>query len=471
MAMLSTRGMSRAGSARRAAFALVCAVSAAAPALAQQKTGPGITGEDALTWNGITLYGVIDVGVQYDAHSAPFSDYRPGSSAEIVQKFSRESVTGLTSSNMGQSRIGLNGTEPLGGDWSAVFQAETFFNPQSGELADSLKAVTLNNGLTPARQSTFTDGSSAGQVFQTAFAGLSSKTFGTLTYGRQLTLLSQGTIKYDPQQDAIAFGLLGASGTYSGGGSSEDRRMNSMLKYSSAAGEPVHVAALYTFHESDGGAGSAFQANVGGDIGGLSVDATYSKIRDAITSTALSATQVGDLSNLGLSASNSLSATISDNTAYALMALYKADPLKFYAGYEHIRYADPSSPLTAGYTDIGGYVLAFVTDNAYVNDRVLQVYWAGVRYSVTPHLDLAAAYYGYQQNAYGTGKSAGCSTSASSTCSGRFEAVSFTADYRFNQHFDVYAGAMYSGVSDGLAAGYTFYTSNVNPTIGVRYKF
>ena len=55
-------------------------------------------------------------------------------------------------------------------------------------------------------------------------------------------------------------------------------------------------------------------------------------------------------------------------------------------------------------------------------------------------------------------------------CSGSLEAFSFNADYRFNVHFDVYAGAMYSGVHDGFAAGYLA-TTNINPTIGIRYKF
>jgi predicted porin len=99
------------------------------------------------------------------------------------------------------------------------------------------------------------------------------------------------------------------------------------------------------------------------------------------------------------------------------------------------------------------------------------VYWAGVRYTVIPHLDLTAAYYTYQQNAYATGKAAGCTTSANSACSGSFEAFPFDADYFFNQHFDAYAGAMYSGVHDGVASGYDFHTTNINPTIGVRYKF
>ena len=122
---------------------------------------------------------------------------------------------------MGQSRVGLQGNEPLYGDWSAVFQVENLFNPQSGDIADSLKSLTVNNGKTLANQSNGLDGSSAGQAFQTAFVGIKSARFGTLTAGRQLTLLSEGTVKYDPNYDSTAFGLLGASNSYSGGGSSE----------------------------------------------------------------------------------------------------------------------------------------------------------------------------------------------------------------------------------------------------------
>src|ERR1700692_4884951 len=150
---------------------LVSTMIIAVPALAQQKTGPGITGEDSLTWHGITLYGVVDIGLQYDTHSAPFTPYRPAASGNIVRQNTRQSVTGLTPSNMGQSRVGLQGSEPLNDDWSAVFQVEAFFNPQSGELADSLKSLTANNGLVPAKQTVGVDGSSAGQAFQTAWIG------------------------------------------------------------------------------------------------------------------------------------------------------------------------------------------------------------------------------------------------------------------------------------------------------------
>ena len=87
----------------RCVLLLFTALTASVQALAQQKTGPGVSGEDSLTWKGITLYGVVDIGVQYDTHMAPFTPYRPAASGNIVRQNSRQSVVGLTPSNMGQS--------------------------------------------------------------------------------------------------------------------------------------------------------------------------------------------------------------------------------------------------------------------------------------------------------------------------------------------------------------------------------
>ena len=452
------------------ALVLIGAGTASTPAPAQQKTGPGVPADDSLTYRGITLYGVVDIGLQFDTHSAPFTPYRTSASGNIVRQNSRQSVIGLTPSNMGQSRVGLQGIEALNHEWSAVFQVETFFNPQSGEIADSLRSLTVNNGVPVNKQSVGVDGSSGGQAFQTSFVGLKSPRFGTLTFGRQVTLLLEGIIKYDPNYNASAFGLLGASNTYSGGGSQEDNRLDSTTKYVVSFNDLVHLGALYKFNGSTGSARTAFQADIGAHYAGASVDAYYSKVNSAITASFLTAAQAAQLPALGYSASNSLAATVSDNTAYALMALYKLDALKSFAGYEYIKYRNPKTPLSAGCSDVGGYVLAFVTNNAYANSKLVQVYWTGLRYAVIPNLELTAAYYGVHQSAYGAGTLAGCSTAAHGVCSGSLETLSFDADYHFNVHFDAYLGAMYSGVHDGMANGY-IYTTNINPTVGVRYKF
>src|SRR5215467_14768183 len=229
---------------RKSVLFALTALTASAQALAQQKTGPGVPAEDSLTWKGITLYGVVDIGLQYDTHMAPFTPFRPAASGNIVRQNSRQRVLGLTPSNMGQSRVGLQGIESLNDEWSAVFQLETFFNPQSGEIANSLRSLTVNNGVALSKQSVGVDGSSAGQALQTSWVGLKSPRFGTLTFGRQVTLLLEGVIKYDPNYNASAFGLLGASNTYSGGGSQESNRLDSTAKYAVSFNDVLHLGAL-----------------------------------------------------------------------------------------------------------------------------------------------------------------------------------------------------------------------------------
>ena len=454
-----------------AALTLAGTAGLADTACAQNKTGPDIAGDDSLTWHGITLYGVVDIGLQYETHGAPFSDFHPAGSANIVQKNSRQSVIGATPSNMGQSRVGLQGSEPVSDDWSGVFKLETFFNPQSGEISDASKSMVLNNGRTAATQSTNLNSSVAGQAFETAYVGMSSKTYGTVTFGRQLTLVADGVNKYDPNYGSQAFSLVGMSVGYAGVGDTEDKRIDSALKYYGTFAELFHVGALYKFNGSNGNANTAVQVDVGAEYAGASVDAYYSKFNSAISNAPLSAAQVKELPALGYSVTNSLSATVSDNTTFAVMGLYAFNPFKFFLSYEHIKFADPHSPLAAGYTDIGGYNEAFVNDKAYVNPKIYDVFWGGVRYTVLPHLDLTAAYYYVHQNAYGTGTLAGCSTNVSGTCSGNLQAFSFDVDYVLSQHFDAYAGAMYSAVHDGLANGYDFNTTNINPTVGLRFKF
>jgi predicted porin len=447
-------------------------LSATGVAQAQSAMGPIPQPPDgSLTLKGVTLYGIVDIGLQYESHGAPFNDYFPAGSADIVQKNSNNSQTGATPSNLSQSRVGLQGLESLEvGDWYAVFKLETFFNPQSGEISDALKSLVQNNGRTAATQTTNLDSSIAGQIFQQSFVGLSSATFGSLTFGRQNTLLADGIAKYDPQGASQAFSLIGLSGTTAGGGDTEDRRVDSSLKYVEKVG-PVHFGAEYKFNGASGASNTLVEADIGAEYLGASVDAYFAHVRDAIAVSALSAMQVTDLPALGLSPSNSLAATISDNTSYSIQAMYNFGAPKIYAGYEHIQFANPTTPLAVGFDDIGGYKLAVVNNTAFPNDKTLQVFWAGGKYTVLSNLDLTVAYYGYKQNSYGDGANTGCSTTKAGTCSGTETSFSFSADYRFTKRFDIYAGAMYTNVAGGLASGFDFSTNDVDPTIGFRFRF
>lgn len=424
-----------------------------------------------LSWHGITLYGTVDVGFQYETHGAPFSDYYAASSADIVQKNSHRSIAGFTSSNLSQSRIGLQGTEPLSfGDWAGIFRLETFFNPTSGQISDALKSLAQNNGRTLDQQSTNLDSSVGGQAFQQSYAGLSSATFGTITFGRQNSVLADGIARYDPNAASQAFSLIGLSGVAAGGGDTQDRRLDSSVKYG-VQYLNLRLGAMYKFSNANTGANSAYELSLGGHYGGFCADAYYVKVKSAIALAPLSAAQVTELPALGYSVSNSLAATVSDNTTFALLAMYSLAPFEVYAGYENIKFTNPQTPLAAGF-DVAAYKIAFVNNMAFPHERILQVYWAGAKYSVNSHLDLTMAYYGYHQSNFGTtAATVGCSGDVSGTCSGELHDFSFDAVYKLSKRFDVFAGLMYSDVAGGLANGYVYSKNNIATTTGVRFAF
>ncbi|HYM41592.1 MAG TPA: porin [Steroidobacteraceae bacterium] len=465
-------------------FIRACLITAAllATGVAQAQSAPSSKAEDSsLTWKGITVYGIVDVGLQYDTHSAPFSDYFPPGSASLVQKNDYQSATGITPSNLSQSRIGISGNEPLFGDWAGIFRFETFFNPQSGDISDACKSLVLNNGKALATQTVGVDSSICGQLFNgVGVVGLSSPTVGSFTVGRNTTLLADGIGKYDPLAASNAFSLIGFSGTAAGGGDTEDRRLDNSVKYAARYGG-LHLGVLYQFGNSSGSTNTGYQFQLGGEVGGLSVDAYYFKKYDAVAAASLSAAQVTTLQTGPCTAaaptcwpvSNSLAATISDNETYSLMALYdfgQALPLKIMGGYEHIAFDNPTSPINPGALTIGGYILAFTNNAAFPNEKRLEVYWAGVRWGLTPKVDLLASYYGYHQNSFATGASAGCSNTSNGGCSGKESVVSLVFDYKLTKRFDLYAGSMWSGVYNGLANGYLI-RNNTATTVGARFRF
>ena len=424
---------------------------------------------NSLTWNGITLYGIVDIGLQYQTHGVPISDYFPAGSEAIISKNSNGSITGLTPSNLSQSRIGLSGLEPIGNDFSFVFRLETFFNPQSGNLSDGLKSITLNNGRPLDAQTTTVDSSVAGQLFAgAAYAGFTHARGGSLTFGRHVTLLADGISKYDPMGAAQAFSVIGFSGTAAGGGDTENRRLDDSVKYSGRFG-PVHVGALYQFNGASGSANTAFQGQLGFELGGGSLDGYYAKKKGAIAAAPMSAAQVATLTS-AFSISDSVASTISDNTTYSVMGLYSFGAPKIFAGYEHIKFENPENPILPGASTVGGYILAYTNNNAYANAKTLEVVWAGAKYAFTPSFEITGAYYGYRQGAYAAGANAGCNSTVSAQCKGELNAFSLLGDYKFSKRFDGYLGSMWSEVQDGLANGY-LNRNTITTTMGMRFKF
>jgi predicted porin len=469
---------------------------------------------DDLCWHGICLYGNFDMGLVYQPHTSPFNAMAGGPLNYMVEKASNGSYFGVGANMMSTSFIGLRGKQEIADNLYAVFNLQTLFNPASGMSANGIGAIAQNNGLGAPGSLQFAnsygDSSKAGALFNNvAYFGISSPTYGTFTMGRQSALSSDLVVNYDALSGSNAWSAITFEGATGGGGVTENRIYDNSYEYRVNVGPMRFAAEAQLMNGGNSSTGNAFEGDIGFDYSGLSMDFVGGKIYDANSvGTTLSAAQVGAITaaNIGCSL-GCLAGVISDNTFFSVAGKYVIGAWKFYGGYERIQYQNPDNPLLPQAFNQGGYNIAFVNNGFYQTDRIMNIFWAGVKYSVTPTLDIMGAYYGYRQNnflqsgqpgtslvnpAIGGGYGAinpanvGCTSSAFAGCSGSMDMVSLAMDWRFARHMDLYAGVSYSQKQGGLANGYVLTATNASnaatfntfnkvstwdPGIGLRYQF
>jgi predicted porin len=446
--------------------------------------------DDDICVKGICIYGNFDMGLAYIQHSAPLAPLMAAPLDTVVSKNGLGSYFGAAPNQMSLSYIGLRGKQEIADNLYAVFNLQTLYNPASGMNGNGLGAIASNNGLTTnlGLQNSFADSSKAGQMFNNAaYFGVSSPTYGTFTMGRQSALSSDLINNYDPLSGSDNWSVITFLGANGGGGDTENRTFDNSYEYRVSVG-PVRFAVETQLRNGGNSAtGNAFQGNVGFDYMGLSMDFVGGKIYDAISASPLSATQVQ--SAVGLAIGNGqIAGIVSDNTVFQVGARYIIGPWKLFGGYERIDYANPNNPLVPGAFVAGGFILAAPINTNFTTDKILQTAWFGVRYSITPSLDITGAYYHEWQNSFvnSSNPTGTCNTAAASSCSGTLDAVSLALDWRFARHMDMYAGVMYSQVRNGLASGYLLANgnnngtinpaggnsaSNFDPGVGLRYQF
>jgi predicted porin len=429
---------------------------------------------DSLSLGGVTLFATIDVGYAHQSEGVPLSGKAVGGleyqAFTTTRNFSGP-VSTLAESGLEQSKIGLRVDQPVGYDFNLVGRLETGFNPLSGELTDACGSFVDNAGVPQGKQTANADSSRCGQPFNgQAFGGMSHKTYGTLTIGRQQSLQLDALAVYDPQTLSYAFSFLGYSGFDAGAGSTEAARWDNSVKYAYQTG-PFHAAVLYSNGGVDTGIfGHSYGLDAGVVVAGLSVDGIYEKTNGAVNLRS----SFDDAANP--EPTPGLAAYASNNESWNLMGKYTfdlgggasgangkpspADKLTVYAGYSHIQKAH--SGVTSGSAQ-GDYLLNI--DININNSAEYSLEWLGAKYAMASGLSFTGALYHANQNSWAIGlgpsgtSGIGCS-SAGLLCSGIFSEASVVADYAFNKHHDAYVGVNYSHVTDGLANGFVGTTSN-----------
>jgi len=469
------------------------------------------TTDCTLTWHGVTLYGAYDVGVGWVSHGLPVNGYNYEGES-LVNRNDFQSRFLVAPNNLQQTSLGIRGKEEFAPGWAVVFNASTGINPQSGLLADASKTNIVNNGLPRSSYSEAIDGARAGQPFNDEFyAGISSTHFGTLTFGRQRSLGTDAMLLYDPAGGSYAFSYIGYNGTMSGGGDTEDSRWDDALKYRFTYG-PVHFGAMYKFANGSGGCFSgtagwtattctperphnnAYGFDLGAEHGKFSADLVFQHFNQAIsvlnpllgpqslsapyqsTTDSINTNQITG-ANL-IDPNGTVYGIVTDNNAIMVAAKYAWDPFKFFAGYEYIWQNNPAQPLGVGATDMGGYIMSGVEDDNLDSEKLVQIWWTGVKYAFNCKTDITGSWYQQRQNDFRLPPTCSPAAGFRSSCAGTLNETSLYADHHFTKRFDGYVGVAYSFVSGGLAIAIPHgpgvpynYPSNVAPTIGVRFAF
>lgn len=296
-----------------------------------------LLGGSAYAQSSVTMYGLIDEGLNFTNNAGAGSSFQ------------------VKSGDVVGSRWGIKGAEDLGGGDKAIFDLESGFNASNGEAGQD------------------------GRMFgRQAWVGLSSKSLGTLTVGRQ----------YDPTIDM--FSDLTASGNWAGDvgstpfdndNSDWDFRVDNSVKYVSPTVAGFTGEAMYGFSNAAGGFADNRLVSAAGQYqyGGLTAALAYMKIDNPGAGTSGAVTD--DTVFTGASQQN-IDAAVA----------YKWEKLFLAFDYSHTQIDSPTGNayLSGSIEPAGGNWTGWKFDNFQLNGQYYfqQNFWLGASYTYTMgHLD------------------------------------------------------------------------------------
>ena len=437
-------------------------------------------GAYAQSMNGssVELYGVLDLAIGNVQNSLSADSFFPAT----VNPFSAtksaavgHGVTGMFNGGITPSRWGIRGTEDLGGGLKAIFNMDSYFNAQSGTLSSGAESLANNpkgtNGTVSAASSV------SGQLFNDqAWVGLSDATMGKITFGRQWGLLGDIVREYDAVQDAQLFSPLGFSGSFAGGGLTENKRQDSSIKYGiKIADFNLGLMTKLGGISGNSGAGAIYGISGGYEANGLGIQAGYQSTKDSLKG--------GNAATY-----NTVGVTNVNSEAYIVAAKYAFGDAKITGGYEEYKISKPSDSLySVGTTSYYGYSIGTVANTALCAttdtadfcgaNQKTDTFWIGGDYNFTPAFNLAVGFYDINPKAssdYAGLSAAGTPNKVNGNtpaASGNIYEYSLLADYHFSKRTDVYGGVMYSEYKGDAFSSLAYNTKNTIVAFGLRTKF
>ena len=469
---------------------IMLALCAGAPMFAQS-AGTMQVGSDGF----ISIYGVLDAGVGHVEHTQNFDGYFPASVNPTATKKGYDSATGMFNGGISGTRLGFKGEKGLGDGWKAIFTLEAGISTTTGVVNNAALGLAQNSA---AGANMSADSAVSGQLFaRGAYFGVSNDTYGTIMIGRNTSFMLDVIGATDALQGAQMFTPIGFSGSYGGGGATDDSRIDNSIKYKLKFGE-FNLGLAHKFGGVSGSSNSqtSNQVNLGYERQSWGIQAVYEGFRDAFSVANPSATATVTTITPAVAATpttkavpavtvttyaqplGTIAVTAYDTSSIMLSGHYKIGNLYLNLGYERETFSNPSNPgLDGAITSLLGQVVSSVTTNKLTigganMTKVVNVTWLGANYSITPKLNVGVAYYQIYQDDYSNGTYTNTVPQATQASSGPGKSVyqSLLVDYNWTKSFDLYAGYMGNTLSNAMASGYTFPTNSVLG-LGARFKF
>ncbi|MFM0157081.1 MULTISPECIES: porin [Paraburkholderia] len=256
----------------------------------------------------VTLYGILDEGVMYQ------------SNIDGGKRVFMDSLSGING-----SRLGLLGSEDLGGGLHAIFTLEW--------------GVNLNNGSL---------GQGGTEFGRQAFVGLSSDRFGSLTLGRQYDM-----VYYFPEPlTAVGIGTVIFAHPGDLDNTADAVRVNNAVRYMSPSYDGFSFGGEYSVGGVAGNttANSGYSLGAGYAKGPLKLDAAFEYFKNPTSATAGSGFFT-DNANGSSQLAQSLNKGYASASAYqvaVLAASYAIGPVTLMTSTSNIQYANLGGALSGG---------------------------------------------------------------------------------------------------------------------------